>query len=435
MKVCVFGLWHLGSVTSACLASLGHQVIGLDDDANTVKNLKSGRAPIFEADLDELIHRGLSAGNLLFTSNYEEIPNDIDFVWVTIDTPINEENVADTNYVISKTLKLLESIASGTIVIISSQLPIGSVRKIEDLAKNRFPKKIFNFISSPENLRLGDAIKVFLSPDRIIIGHKRNFKSNSLSTFFKSISSDLEWMSIESAEMTKHAINSFLGSSVVFINELSTICELVGADAKAVERGLKSDCRIGKNAYLSPGSAFSGGTLARDLNYLKSISKSCELDAPLINSVLISNELHKNWIKTKLESLFTVLNGITVLIWGLTYKPQTSSIRGSLSLELCEWLISKKAKIIAHDPKADNLPDHIEKSIKRSKDPITPLTDVDVLLIATPWDDYKTFSHDFLVKKNSKIIVIDQNGLLRKNNKIINNHYFSVGYQNINDYS
>ena len=435
MKVCVFGLWHLGSVTSACLASLGHEVIGFDDDVDTIRQLKSAKAPIFEAGLDQLMGEGLSENNLIFTSKYEEIPKDIDFVWITIDTPVNEEDVADTNYVISKTLKLLDFIESGTTVIISSQLPIGSIGQIENLAKNKFPKKIFNFISSPENLRLGDAIKVFLEPDRIIIGHRENFKSDLLADLFQSISDDLEWMSIESAEMTKHAINSFLANSVVFINELSTICELVGADAKDVERGLKSDCRIGKNAYLSPGSAFSGGTLARDLNYLKNISQSCESNVPLINSVLISNQLHKNWSKNKLESLFTELNGITVLVWGLTYKPGTSSTRGSLSIELCEWLINKKAKIIAHDPKADNLPDHIEKAIERCEDPIKPLSNVDVLIIVTPWDDYKAFSHEFLLKKNAKLKIVDQNGLLRKNNKIINNHYFSVGFKKINDYS
>ena len=229
MKVCVFGLWHLGSVTSACLASLGHEVIGFDDDVDTIRQLKSSKAPIFEAGLDQLIGEGLSANNLIFTSKYEEIPKDIDFAWITIDTPVNEEDVADTNYVISKTLKLLDFIESGTAVIISSQLPIGSIGKIENLAKNKFPKKIFNFISSPENLRLGDAIKVFLEPDRIIIGHRENFESDLLDNFFQSISDDLEWMSIESAEMTKHAINSFLANSVAFINELSIICELVGA--------------------------------------------------------------------------------------------------------------------------------------------------------------------------------------------------------------
>ena len=429
MKVCVFGLWHLGSVTSACLASLGHEVIGFDDDVDTIRQLKSSKAPIFEAGLDQLIGEGLSANNLIFTSKYEEIPKDIDFAWITIDTPVNEEDVADTNYVISKTLKLLDFIESGTAVIISSQLPIGSIGKIENLAKNKFPKKIFNFISSPENLRLGDAIKVFLEPDRIIIGHRENFESDLLDNFFQSISDDLEWMSIESAEMTKHAINSFLANSVAFINELSIICELVGADAKAVERGLKSDYRIGENAYLSPGSAFSGGTLARDLNYLKNISRSFELNVPLIDSVLISNRLHKNWTKNKLESLFTELNGITALVWGLTYKPGTSSIRRSFSIELCEWLINKKAKIIAHDPKADNLPDHIERVIERCEDPIKPLSNVDVLIIVTPWDDYKEFSHEFLLKKNTKLKIVDQNGLLRKNNKIINNHYFSVGFQ------
>ena len=428
MKICVFGLWHLGSVTSACLASLGHQVIGFDHDANTIKKLKSARAPVFETGLDELIDEGIRANKLMFTSQYQKIPKDLDFAWITIDTPVNEDDIADTDYVISKTLELLKTIKSDTTVIISSQLPIGSIGQIEELTKSQFPNKKFNFISSPENLRLGNAIKLFLEPDRIVIGHRENFKPDILVELFQSISTNLEWMSIESAEMIKHAINSFLANSVVFINELSSICELVGADAKVVERGLKSDYRIGENAYLSPGSAFSGGTLARDLNYLKKISQSYQLNVPLIDSVLTSNKLHKDWVKNKLKSLFVELNGITVLIWGLTYKPETSSIRRSFSLELCEWLINKKVNIIAHDPRAENLPDHIINAIERSEDMIEPLTNVDVLIIVTPWNDYKEFSHDFLFKKNSELKIIDQNGLLRKNSKTINKNYFSVGY-------
>jgi len=428
MKICVFGLWHLGSVTSACLASLGHQVIGFDHDANTIKKLKSARAPVFETGLDELIDEGIRANKLMFTSQYQKIPKDLDFAWITIDTPVNEDDIADTDYVISKTLELLESIESDMTVIISSQLPVGSIGQIEELTKSQFPNKKFNFIASPENLRLGNAIKLFLEPDRIVIGHRENFKPDILLELFQSISTNLEWMSIESAEMIKHAINSFLANSVVFINELSSICELVGADAKAVERGLKSDYRIGENAYLSPGSAFSGGTLARDLNYLKKISQSYQLNVPLIDSVLTSNKLHKDWVKNKLKSLFVELNGITVLIWGLTYKPETSSIRRSFSLELCEWLINKKVNIIAHDPRAENLPDHIINAIERSEDMIEPLTNVDVLIIVTPWNDYKEFSHDFLFKKNSELKIIDQNGLLRKNSKTINKNYFSVGY-------
>ena len=205
MKICVFGLWHLGSVTSACLASLGHQVIGFDDDTNTVKKLNSAVAPVFEKGLDELINEGISANKLIFTSKYREIPKDIDFAWITIDTPVDEEDIADSDYVVSKTLKLLESIESGTIVIISSQLPIGSIRQIEELTKSQFPNKKFNFISSPENLRLGNAIKLFLEPDRIVIGHRENFKPDILVELFQSISTNLEWMSIESAEMIKHA--------------------------------------------------------------------------------------------------------------------------------------------------------------------------------------------------------------------------------------
>ena len=268
MKICVQGLWHLGSVTAACLASVGHDVVGLDGDSNNISNLNQGKAPLFEPGLDEMIQNEINQGHLRFAQNSREALADVELLWVTFDTPVDEEDHADVEFVLGKIKIVLPELNDRTVVLISSQIPVGSIKKLEHFVKDNYIKKQICFAYSPENLRLGKSIDVFLNPDRIVVGTRNDGSKERLKKLFSPITNKIEWMSVESAEMTKHAINAFLATSVTFANELAAICELYGADAKEVERGLKTESRIGPRAYLSPGGPFAGGTLARDIDSL-----------------------------------------------------------------------------------------------------------------------------------------------------------------------
>lgn len=299
MNICVFGLWHLGSVYSACLAKLGHQVTGLDDDKEVTANLQKGKAPLFEPGLDELITENIKAKRLSFTSDAQKAIKAAQSVWVTFDTPVDENDRADTLFVEKNIKTIMPLIKNGTKVIISSQAPVGFVSKIERYFSKTYPEKKCYFTCSPENLRLGKALDAFLNPDRIIIGVRNPEDKEVFEPLFSTITTRLEWMKTESAEMTKHAINSFLATEVCFANEIATICEQVGADAKEVERGLKTESRIGPKAYLGPGVAFSGGTLARDINFLRNLSEKYKLPSYLINAVDESNGYHKGWVVRK----------------------------------------------------------------------------------------------------------------------------------------
>jgi UDPglucose 6-dehydrogenase len=219
-------------------------------------------------------------------------------------------------------------------------------------------------------------------------------------------------MSVESAEMTKHAINAFLAASVAFANEIASICEAVGADAKEVERGLKTESRIGPRAYLSPGAAFAGGTLARDVAYLNRTARERGVITPLLSSVLLSNDSHKHWVQRKLRALFVDLPRTTVAVWGLTYKPGTDTLRRSASVELCDWMIREGATIHVHDPMVKSLPAHWCDAVARYNDPIAAVLGADALVVATEWPVYRTISNDQLTECCPHLVVLDANRFL-----------------------
>ena len=294
MKICVLGLWHLGSVTAAALAALGHRVLGVEVDQPTVDGLNQGVAPVFEPGLEELLTRGLSSGNLRFSSCLDDV-NDCDVLWVTYDTPVDEDDHADTDFVMARIGEAMGAAGPAVLTLISSQLPVGSVQQLERHAAERRPGVRPRIAYSPENLRFGRAVADFLHPDRIVVGVRAEGDRELLRELLCTIGGSIEWMSVESAEMTKHAINAFFATSVVFANEIASLCESVGADAKDVERGLKTESRIGAGAYLAPGAAFAGGSLARDVDFLSKIARDRGVVTPLLSSVLPSNERHRQW--------------------------------------------------------------------------------------------------------------------------------------------
>lgn len=427
MNVCVQGLWHLGTVTAACLASLGNKVSGLDFDTGVIEKLALGVPPLFEPDLEDLVKQGMAAGRLRFADRPEEAVKDIEVLWIAYDTPVDDDDNADIDYVVAQIEKTFPHLPEGVTVVISSQMPVGSVGRLEAIARDRFPAKGIGFACSPENLRLGKAVEVFLKPDRIVVGVRSERDRERLDRLLRPITGRIEWMSVESAEMTKHAINAFLATSVAFANEIASICELVGADAKEVERGLKSESRIGPKAYLSPGAAFAGGTLARDIAFLNHVGGWNRLVTPLLSSVRPSNDEHKLWIKRKLQSLFPDLPRIKVAMWGLTYKPGTDTLRRSLAVELCNWLITQGMEVCVHDPAVKQLPREWNARVTRSDDPVAALKGAHVLVISTEWPQYKDIAADAVVNAAPGIVVLDANRFLSGFSRNARMRYVAVG--------
>ena len=408
MRVTVFGLWHLGCVTAACIADAGNRVIGLDLDARVVEDLRGGKPPIGEPGLAELIAREARAGRLSFTSDPAEALGEAEVLWVTFDTPVNERDEADVDFVRNRLQHIGPVIRSGTIVLISSQVPVGFTR---ELARSDWGRDL-HFAYFPENLRLGKATEVFRNPERVIVGTSDDSIRPKLSELFAPFSRRIEWMGVESAEMTKHAINAFLATSVAFANELARLCEVVGADAKEVEHGLKSEGRIGPRAYLSPGAAFSGGTLARDLRFLTAFGRGHSVTTPLLDGVLASNEGHKLWTRDQVRRLLDGIERPVVAVLGLTYKPGTDTLRRSASIELCRWMHQQGYAVKAHDPVVRELPDELRAEIEFYPEPRAALSGSDLAVIATEWPEYRGLgTHDFLATMR-RPAVIDPNWFL-----------------------
>jgi UDPglucose 6-dehydrogenase len=264
------------------------------------------------------------------------------------------------------------------------------------------------FSASPENLRLGKAIEAFTRPARVVVGVRAARDRERLAALFAPFSSAIEWMSVESAEMTKHALNAFLGVSVAFINELAGLCEDVGADAREVERGLKSEPRIGPRAYLSPGAAFAGGTLARDVAFLRALGRAHGRPTPLVDGIEESNRAHRGWAERRLTGELGALRGRRVAIWGLTYKPGTDTLRRSLAVELCEWLVRSGAAVRVHDPAAGPLPAALA-AVARDDDPLAAAAGAHALVVATEWPVYRTVPAYRLAAVMPAGLVLDPN--------------------------
>lgn len=383
MRVAVYGLWHLGSVTAACLAEGGHEVVGLDPDEATITHLQANKPPVDEPGLAALIAEQQKSKRLRFTTRAADAIPRAEVVWVCFDTPVDANDNADVQWVRSQLEDIAPHLTPGTIVLISSQVPVGFGEKLAADWKARG----VHIACSPENLRLGQALDCFRQPDRIVIGCDQADRE-TLTKLLSPFGGERVWMSVASAEMTKHAVNAFLATSVAFINELARICEVVGANAKEVERGLKSEQRIGPRAYLSPGAAFAGGTLARDIGFLLELAQTHNRPAHLFRGVRESNECQKNWLRDQLAS---VPAGATVAILGLTYKPGTDTLRRSSSVELCKWLLARGVKVRAHDP-AVKVPAEELTGVELADSAEAALRGAEVSVLATPWPEYRTLT-------------------------------------------
>ncbi len=427
MNICVVGLWHLGTVTAACLASGGHRVTGLDFDETVIDHLKNGQPPLFEPGLEELVKKGLQSRALSFSTQPEDALSGAEVVWVSYDTPVDDDDNADVEYVVERISRLFPYLEAGQEVLISSQIPVGTSKHLESLLAQARPGIDVPFSYSPENLRLGKAISVFTQPDRVVVGVRTEKSRKVFTELLAPFTDHIEWMSVESAEMTKHALNAFLATSVTFINEIAAICEQVGADAKEVERGLKSEARIGPKAYLGPGGAFAGGTLARDIAFLTQLGQQNDVPIYLVPAVRASNDAHKNWPRRRLIQLLGTLQGKTVAVWGLTYKAGTDTLRRSSAIELCEWLLAQGARVQAHDPAVKSLPEQFA-GIRICNSALEAAQGADALVIATEWPDYRSVSMTEILETMPAAIVLDANRFLAASLETLPNvTYVAVG--------
>jgi UDPglucose 6-dehydrogenase len=376
--------------------------------------LRQGRPPLFEPGLEDLVRSGVASKRLSFTSSPGDALTQADVVWVTYDTPVDDDDRADVDFVVERVARLFPHVPDGATVLVSSQVPVGTTARIEREFAHAVPGVKAGFAYSPENLRLGKAIDVFLRPDRVVVGVRAERDRTRIEALLRPITERIEWMAVESAEMSKHAINAFLALSISFANEVAEICEEVGADAREVERALKSETRIGPRAYLSPGAAFAGGTLARDVLFLAALGRRHARPTDLVTAIKSSNDAHRLWAGRRLEQLLGDLKDQTVAVWGLTYKPGTDTLRRSSAVELGEWLLARGARVNVHDPAVRGLPEGVLRGARLCPSPVDALRGATALVLATEWSEYQGVSAHAIVEAMESATVLDAGAFLKK---------------------
>jgi UDPglucose 6-dehydrogenase len=411
-KVCVIGIWHLGSVYSACLADSGYMVVGVDKDPARVKDLNSGIPPIFEPGLAELLTKNTKLGRLSYTTDISYALKGCNFVLITFDTPVDENDEVDLSVIFDTCGELGRYLENRSIIIVSSQVPVGTCHYIKSAIKQTNPSLDFDIACSPENLRLGQAITYFKNPDRIVIGADNSSILDKVEAFFDVIPAPKLRMNLKTAEMTKHALNAYLATTISFANEIANLCDELGADALKVAEALRTDARLSAKLPLLPGLAFGGGTLARDLKILKKLGENSGCETALISSVLRVNQRQNGLVMRKLQKIYGSVSNLSVGILGLTYKAGTSTLRRSAALEIIQDLVNNGAVVRAYDPKASSEEVQRHREFEFLSDPYSVAREADALIIVTDWPEFKNLDFDLIKSSMKKPVLIDAKNML-----------------------
>lgn len=424
MKIGVAGLWHLGVMYAVGLAELGHDVIAYDPNPISISDFKNGQLLVFEPGLQEMLVKNSENGNLNFTDQCIDF-QEIELLVLAYDTPVDEEDNADVEFVIAEFERIIENLSSDVHILVSSQLPVGTcdvIRVILD--KNGRNGRV---MIQPENLRLGKALVSFFSPERIIVGTHNGQEDPVVIQLFKGIEAPIVWMHSKSAEVTKHALNSFLATSVTFMGELAEICEIVGADAKEVEIGLKSDSRIGPNAYLSPGLGFAGGTLARDVRALSNLQMKIRVLPAIITSLLTSNRYNNDWISRALGKITSNKEALRICFWGVSYVENTDTLRRSEIYVLMRKLVEENA-VVSY---VENVPikDGIDSRITCIDNMEKSLEAIDILVVTKKLTKFSDMREVVKLIQSEKLWVLDPSRILLAQNSAISKspRYLTVG--------
>lgn len=410
-KIGIVGLWHLGCTLTAAWSKLGKTVQAIDFDPNIVASLSKGIAPIFEPGINEMLQEGLKEKRISFSTNPNFI-KDARFIFLAYDTPVANDDSSEITILEEAIEKIGPHLSPSTMLIISAQLPVGTSSQFRARLKKINPS--LELVYSPENLRLGEALDCYLNPGHIVIGSETHDVHQSLSRLFAPMQAELYFMNLASAEMTKHGINAFLATSIVFANQIADICLSVGADFNKVASAMRSDPRIGKKAYLNSGLGFSGGTLGRDLQALSKADCDLGNKKSFFSEIWRSNKNRIKKVSELAKKNLGKLEGKTIALLGMTYKPGTSTLRRSLALEVAGDLIDQGALVRAFDPKADWKNVALPKPFQYFQDAYTAARGAHMAVLLTEWPEFQTIDFQTLLKQMSGNLFLDTKDFLIK---------------------
>lgn len=422
MRIAVVGTGYVGLVTGTCFSEMGVHVTCVDVDENKINGLKQGVIPIYEPGLETLVHKNVRSGRLNFTTRLEDVLNDVDIVFSAVGTPPDEDGSADLKYVLEVARTIGKHLNHYIVVVTKSTVPVGTAKKvkavIEEELKKRGEQIEFDVASNPEFLKEGNAVKDFMSPDRVVVGVESERARKLMARLYKPfmiVSDRLIFTDIPSAEMIKYAANSMLATRISFMNDIANLCELVGADVNMVRKGIGSDTRIGKK-FLYAGCGYGGSCFPKDVKALIKTAADNGYQMRVLQAVEDVNADQKLVLYRKLLAYFgseEALMGKTVAMWGLAFKPETDDMREAPSLVLIDLLIKAGATVKVYDPVAMyECRRRIGDSVIYAKDLYDAADGADALMLVTEWKEFRMPNAKTLLQKMKGRLILDGRNIL-----------------------
>jgi UDPglucose 6-dehydrogenase len=388
-QICVIGVGYVGLVTAACFSDLGNRVIACDISEERIENLKRGEMPIYEPGLEELVERNVRAGRLSFTTSYPEAMDKTEFAFIAVGTPSGVDGEADLRHVAAVARTIAEHMRDPLIIINKSTVPVGTGDWVAEIVSSNQSQPIpFSVVSCPEFLREGSAISDFMNPHRTILGSLDPEAAEKVARLHLPLRAPIMLTDLRTAEMIKYASNAFLATKISFINEIANICEELGADIKEVAVGMGYDKRIGPH-FLDAGLGYGGSCFPKDVKALAYMAADKGGHPQLLNAVMDINNDRRPMVVERLKEMLGELDGYTIGLLGLSFKPNTDDMRDAPSIDIAESLQEHSATVRAFDPVAMAVAEPMLPGVEMASDPYSMAEGCDALVVVTEWNEFK----------------------------------------------
>jgi len=433
MKLVVIGTGYVGLVSGLCFAEFGFETVCVDNDQDKLNKLKEGKSPFFEPSIDELLLKHIhSTKRVSLSNNLSKSMVNANVIFITVGTPTRRvEGEADLNAVYKVAEEIANNINKYSVIVTKSTVPVGTTRKIKEIISRKISKDLFDVVSNPEFLREGSAVNDFMRPDRVVIGTENKKSEEIMKEVYRPLyllETPIISTSIESAEIIKYASNSFLATKIAFINEVADLCEVIGADIQEVARAMGIDKRIGSK-FLHAGPGYGGSCFPKDVKAFITFGKKLNIDLSIIDSVNLSNLLRPKKISSKILNRFkNKMDGLTIAMLGLSFKPNTDDIRNSTSLLIAKEMIKAGAKVQCFDPKAMKNAKEALPDLNSCNTAYEACKNARALIIATEWNEFRALDLNKIKELMIDPVIFDLRNIY--NNEEVKNlgiEYYGIG--------
>lgn len=414
MNIAIVGTGYVGLVSGTCFAEMGGNVTCIDVNEKKIESLLNGKIPIYEPGLDEMVLRNYKEGRLHFTTDITTCLDEVDIVFSAVGTPPDEDGSADLKYVLEVARTVGRNMSKYLILVTKSTVPVGTAQKVKLAIQEELDKRgvqiPFDVASNPEFLKEGAAIKDFMSPDRVVVGVDSERAKELMTRLYRPLMLNnfrVIFTDIPSAEMIKYAANSMLATRISFMNDIANLCELVGADVNMVRKGIGADTRIGSK-FLYPGCGYGGSCFPKDVKALIKTAEKNGYEMKVLKAVEEVNERQKTVLFKKLQKYYPSLEGKTIALWGLAFKPETDDMREATSLVMIDLLTKAGAKVKVYDPVAmDECRRRVGDKVMYAEDMYDAILDADALLLLTEWKQFRLPSWKVLQRVMKSPLILD----------------------------